>query len=62
MDERTLQEVMTPNPSAEGSHEHDHGTHQHEQQQQQQMCCDGSGRTAEEHRAASEDGKCCSDP
>ena len=60
MDERTLQEVMTPNPSAEGLHEHDHGTHQHEQQQQ--MCCDGSGRTAEEHRAASEDGKCCSDP
>lgn len=28
---------------------------------EEQMCCDGSGRTAEEHRAESVDGKCCSD-
>jgi len=26
-----------------------------------QMCCDRSGRTAEEHRAESPDHKCCSD-
>jgi hypothetical protein len=26
-----------------------------------QMCCDGSGRTAEQHRAESPDHKCCSD-
>jgi hypothetical protein len=26
-----------------------------------EMCCDGSGRTAEEHRAASADHKCCAD-
>ena len=28
---------------------------------QEQMCCDGSGRTAEEHRKESADGKCCVD-
>lgn len=28
---------------------------------QKEMCCDGSGRTAEEHRHESEDGKCCVD-
>jgi hypothetical protein len=27
----------------------------------EQMCCDGSGRTAEQHRKESADGKCCSD-
>jgi hypothetical protein len=27
-----------------------------------EMCCDGSGRTAEEHRAESPDHKCCIDP
>jgi hypothetical protein len=26
-----------------------------------QMCCDGSGRTAEQHRAESADHKCCVD-
>ena len=26
-----------------------------------EMCCDGSGRTAEEHRAESPDHKCCID-
>lgn len=26
-----------------------------------EMCCDDSGRTAEEHRAQSDDGKCCVD-
>jgi hypothetical protein len=26
-----------------------------------EMCCDGSGRTAEQHRAESPDGKCCID-
>jgi hypothetical protein len=26
-----------------------------------EMCCDGSGRTAEQHRAESPDGKCCVD-
>ena len=26
-----------------------------------EMCCDGSGRTADEHRAESADGKCCVD-
>jgi hypothetical protein len=26
-----------------------------------QMCCDGSGRTAEEHRAEAPNHKCCSD-
>jgi hypothetical protein len=28
---------------------------------QVEMCCDGSGRTAEEHRAESADHKCCVD-
>jgi hypothetical protein len=28
---------------------------------QPQMCCDGSGRTAEQHRHESPDGKCCVD-
>ena len=27
----------------------------------QEMCCDDSGRTAEQHRAESPDGKCCID-
>lgn len=31
------------------------------QEQQPEMCCDGSGRTAEQHRAESPDGKCCID-
>jgi len=50
---------------------HNH-SHAHEAQQskntsdgngekQEQMCCDGSGRTAEEHRKESADGKCCVD-
>jgi hypothetical protein len=26
-----------------------------------EMCCDGSGRTAEQHRAESADHKCCID-
>jgi hypothetical protein len=26
-----------------------------------EMCCDGSGRTAEQHRAESPDHKCCVD-
>jgi hypothetical protein len=26
-----------------------------------EMCCDGSGRTAEQHRAESPDHKCCID-
>lgn len=26
-----------------------------------QMCCDGSGRTTDQHRAESEDHKCCID-
>ena len=28
---------------------------------EKEMCCDGSGRTADEHRAESADGKCCID-
>jgi hypothetical protein len=28
---------------------------------EEQMCCDGSGRTAEQHRAESPDHKCCVD-
>jgi hypothetical protein len=28
---------------------------------EKEMCCDGSGRTADEHRAESADGKCCVD-
>jgi len=31
------------------------------QENTEQMCCDGSGRTAEQHRHESADGKCCSD-
>ena len=31
------------------------------EQRQEEMCCDGSGRTAEEHRKESADGKCCVD-
>jgi hypothetical protein len=30
-------------------------------EQQEQMCCDGSGRTAEQHRNESPDHKCCVD-
>jgi hypothetical protein len=29
--------------------------------QEAEMCCDGSGRTAEEHRAESADHRCCVD-
>jgi hypothetical protein len=29
--------------------------------QQEEMCCDGSGRTAEQHRNESPDHKCCVD-
>lgn len=29
--------------------------------EEEQMCCDGSGRTAKQHREESADGKCCSD-
>ena len=29
--------------------------------QQEEMCCDGSGRTAEQHRNESPDHKCCID-
>jgi hypothetical protein len=32
-----------------------------EQQTEEQMCCDGSGRTVEQHRHESPDGKCCVD-
>jgi hypothetical protein len=39
---------------------HDADEHTHAEAQEQ-MCCDGSGRTAEQHRAESEDGKCCVD-
>lgn len=28
---------------------------------EKEMCCDDSGRTADEHRAESPDGKCCID-
>jgi hypothetical protein len=31
------------------------------QEKAEQMCCDDSGRTAEQHRAESPDGKCCVD-
>ncbi|HJT38377.1 MAG TPA: hypothetical protein VJ818_08125 [Actinomycetota bacterium] len=30
-------------------------------QEEKEMCCDDSGRTAEQHRAESPDGKCCVD-
>jgi hypothetical protein len=36
-------------------------TNKQEVASDEQMCCDDSGRTAEEHRAESPDGKCCSD-
>lgn len=29
--------------------------------EEKEMCCDDSGRTADEHRAESPDGKCCVD-
>lgn len=32
-----------------------------EEKEREEMCCDGSGRTAAEHREESEDGKCCID-
>lgn len=32
-----------------------------EDEKVEEMCCDGSGRTAEQHRAESPDGKCCVD-
>jgi hypothetical protein len=31
------------------------------EEKKEEMCCDGSGRTAEQHRAESADGKCCID-
>jgi len=31
------------------------------EEKKEEMCCDGSGRTAEQHRAESPDGKCCVD-
>jgi hypothetical protein len=31
------------------------------QDKSEEMCCDDSGRTAEQHRAESPDGKCCVD-
>ena len=34
---------------------------QDDQEARSKMCCDGSGRTAEEHRQESADGKCCID-
>lgn len=47
-------------------HTHTHGARQKNAsdgngEKQEQMCCDGSGRTAEEHRKESADGKCCVD-
>lgn len=30
-------------------------------EEEKQMCCDDSGRTAEQHRAESPDGRCCVD-
>ena len=30
-------------------------------EQEKEMCCDDSGRTAEQHRHESADGKCCVD-
>jgi hypothetical protein len=36
--------------------------HPHEEADSEvEMCCDGSGRTAEQHRAESADHKCCID-
>ncbi len=32
-----------------------------DEKSEKEMCCDGSGRTADEHRAESADGKCCID-
>ena len=32
-----------------------------DEEKKEEMCCDGSGRTAEQHRHESEDGKCCID-
>ena len=32
-----------------------------DEQEEQEMCCDNSGRTAEQHRKEAEDGKCCID-
>ena len=29
--------------------------------EEEEMCCDGSGRTVEQHRKESPDGKCCVD-
>ncbi len=31
------------------------------EEEKKEMCCDGSGRTVEQHRAESPDGKCCVD-
>jgi hypothetical protein len=52
---------------AKHAHPHTHAERQSknasdgEGEKQEQMCCDGSGRTAEEHRKESADGKCCVD-
>lgn len=43
---------MTPDPETQ---------EQNESESEPEMCCDGSGRTAEEHRRESSDGKCCVD-
>ncbi len=49
-------DVATQDPAAQKMpHPHD------EAESEEQMCCDGSGRTAEQHRAESPDHKCCVD-
>lgn len=41
---------------------HTHGSDREgAEEKQEEMCCDGSGKTAAEHRAESGDGKCCID-
>jgi YD repeat-containing protein len=39
----------------------DQTTLEDETTEKTEMCCDGSGRTAEQHRSESPDGKCCID-
>jgi hypothetical protein len=60
MNEQTLaQDAPVDEATSAGSaHGHAHGSGQHAEQQ---MCCDGSGRTADQHRSESEDGTCCVD-
>ena len=57
MSDQTLEQPTDMAHAPEEAHRHHDGS----VQQEQQMCCDGSGRTAEQHRAESEDGKCCVD-